>query len=753
MSSTDTAMDAKGGLSSLYSSRNHSRTSSSVKKGGNSKDHNEMSSIFNQMGMSGNLSDVAEKLREEQSERTLSSLAALDEGALPAPPPAPALGGEDDDSAPPAPPGPSHPDDDSDAPPPPAEGAESKSALPPLPPPDVGGPAPPPAPTNIIMPIIRANPAMPKIYKCLANPGLGYRRSAKFDDKVEGEGLLQGEQIEGEEKTEGWIYVASKEMWLPLEHDGKALMQRNKDVSERRASLLKDIASGKGRSLVGARGKLLNEIRGGKSLKKTRVLKDEGVLHLKSHHMQEAIIQNLITYDQALTLWKFFAQHCKPGSLSESKLSASEKLDEVRKKFSPQKLGSIVRRMKSELKPATMTYVKKKYLNCCSGAEMICFLSDSKKVQGVEVDEVEAVSTLLLDYALIRNASNKKMNNAKGLPIRADQYYRYGDIVLHQGPLLRMHKKVFNNKSYKKRYYRLVESAIESRTKRQTYRFESYVKKSDKDPHSALDVTEAKIDPIPRLALEFVLKTSRVVRLKAADNKEKQEWIDHFKAILGANRMLEKPPPTFGAKLSVVAKSKQNPNVPVVVWECVEHIRQYGMKTEGVFRKPGLRDRIVALKDAFDAGISPKINGEADVHNAAGCLKLWLRELPEPLIPFQYYKPFLNASTVEEYRKLIQSIPTINQELLSYLCQFLEELSTYHEITRMHTKNIALVFAPNLLRSEVEDPMEAFQNSDKKIDTFSDVIKHVHPIFGVERQLKKEESKTSGTASQKIAFL
>ena len=36
----------------------------------------------------------------------------------------------------------------------------------------------------------------------------------------------------------------------------------------------------------------------------------------------------------------------------------------------------------------------------------------------------------------------------------------------------------------------------------------------------------------------------------------------------------------------------------------------------------------------------------SDVNIVTGCLKLYLRELPDPLIPFRLYKPFIEAASM-----------------------------------------------------------------------------------------------------------
>ncbi|GAB5357466.1 hypothetical protein AAMO2058_000377100 [Amorphochlora amoebiformis] len=590
-------------------------------------------------------------------------------------------------------------------------------------------PSPPPVPVDLVTVPEFTSPK--RVYTCLASPGLGFRKEHDWESKVKGDGIKEGDKIEGEERLPNWIFVDSKNMWLPLAHEGKHFLQPDPGIEESRANLLMDIKT-KGRSNIGARAKLLTEITKGKMLKKVNVFRDVGSISVEASVMQDAVMSNIVSYDTAVQLWKFFISKCPKDESKNTAVSAAEKIGEIKRMFSSKELSELVLQLKKTVKPKTMTYVKKKYLNCISGAEIMFFFSTNEQTK--DLKDITSLGTLILDIGMLRNASAKKVNNVKGLPIKADHYYRYGDIVLMEGYLDRNYKNMFK-KAYKKRYYKLVECGIGSRSKRQEYRLESYLKKGEKDFHSFIDITDARLDPIPRLALDFLIKSSRELRLKANSQNEKKLWVDLLKSILGASQVEQKNVSAFGSRLSKVLKSTQNSFVPKVVWECVEYIRKCGMTTEGVFRKPGLHERIVELKKAFDHDI-PVTFQPNDVHPAAGCLKQWLRELPEPLVPFQYYTLFLDnaSSSAEELRKIVRKLPQHNQELLGYLCEFLKELSENHEITRMHTQNIALVFAPNILRPEIDDPMEALQHAQKKINALGNVIDNVYEIFGLKKK-------------------
>ncbi|XP_061595087.1 rho GTPase-activating protein 22-like [Cololabis saira] len=153
--------------------------------------------------------------------------------------------------------------------------------------------------------------------------------------------------------------------------------------------------------------------------------------------------------------------------------------------------------------------------------------------------------------------------------------------------------------------------------------------------------------------------------------------------------------------------------VPLVVEQCVNYIRERGLHEVGLFRQPGQTSRVKELQEAFDSGERPTFDGNTDVHTVASLLKLYLRQLPEPLVPYSHYPDFLLCSQkltsdrtlgLEDLRNLLHELPFANFNLLNYICQFLNEVQSYSSSNKMSVQNLATVFGPNILRAKAEDP-------------------------------------------------
>lgn len=94
----------------------------------------------------------------------------------------------------------------------------------------------------------------------------------------------------------------------------------------------------------------------------------------------------------------------------------------------------------------------------------------------------------------------------------------------------------------------------------------------------------------------------------------------------------------------------------------------------------------------------------SDPHNLASLVKLWLRELPEIISP-TFYDSFIQANNIEGYeerlcaiRDLIWSLPATSFHLLDRLCEHLHLIAEHELENQMHASNLAIVFAPTILR-------------------------------------------------------
>ncbi|NXT71630.1 RHG25 protein, partial [Chaetops frenatus] len=199
--------------------------------------------------------------------------------------------------------------------------------------------------------------------------------------------------------------------------------------------------------------------------------------------------------------------------------------------------------------------------------------------------------------------------------------------------------------------------------------------------------------------------------LMASSQGEMEEWVKSIRRALGSAAGA-----VFGQQLAQTVAYEQKfgqHQVPILVQKSAEFIREHGVAEEGIFRLPGQDNLVRELRDAFDAGERPSFDRDTDVHTVASLLKLYLRELPEPVVPWLQYEDFLLCGQAleadetkghQELLKQLSLLPRDNYNLLSYICRFLYEIQLNSSVNKMSVDNLATVIGVNLIRPRVEDP-------------------------------------------------
>ncbi|KAJ3198711.1 Rho GTPase-activating protein 9 [Entophlyctis luteolus] len=161
----------------------------------------------------------------------------------------------------------------------------------------------------------------------------------------------------------------------------------------------------------------------------------------------------------------------------------------------------------------------------------------------------------------------------------------------------------------------------------------------------------------------------------------------------------------FGGFLDAQLETEKT-KIPRVVEMCIAAVEsRSGMEVQGIYRLSGNSATVNKLKAAFNHGENVDLSAESDINVITGLLKSYFRELQNPLIPFEFYDQFIASSKLEDYnerliqlKNLIQALPKSNYDVLSYLLHHLRRVSEKSEINKMEQANLAIVFAPTLIR-------------------------------------------------------
>lgn len=148
-------------------------------------------------------------------------------------------------------------------------------------------------------------------------------------------------------------------------------------------------------------------------------------------------------------------------------------------------------------------------------------------------------------------------------------------------------------------------------------------------------------------------------------------------------------------------------DIPLVLKCCSEFIEAHGI-VDGIYRLSGVTSNIQRLRSIFDEDRLPTLVEDSvikqDIHSVASLLKMYFRELPNPLCTYQLYDEFVAAvqsaidRRIENMRKVVRKLPPPHYRTLKYLMGHLGHVCSHSSGTGMTARNVAIVWAPNLLR-------------------------------------------------------
>uniref|UniRef100_A0A674AL59 Rho GTPase activating protein 18 n=1 Tax=Salmo trutta TaxID=8032 RepID=A0A674AL59_SALTR len=165
----------------------------------------------------------------------------------------------------------------------------------------------------------------------------------------------------------------------------------------------------------------------------------------------------------------------------------------------------------------------------------------------------------------------------------------------------------------------------------------------------------------------------------------------------------------FGVPLAALLEQDQRrqsgTRVPIILQRLISHIEDEGLDTEGLLRIPGAAIRVkavcVELEGKFYEGLFPWESLKQ--HDAASLLKLFIRELPHPLLTVEYLSAFIAVLKLPTKKQQLQALnllvlllPESSRDTLKALMEFFQRVIDHKEQNKMTLNNVAVVMAPNI---------------------------------------------------------
>lgn len=163
--------------------------------------------------------------------------------------------------------------------------------------------------------------------------------------------------------------------------------------------------------------------------------------------------------------------------------------------------------------------------------------------------------------------------------------------------------------------------------------------------------------------------------------------------------------PLFGVPLQEAverSRSRDGVELPIVVRECIDYIEEHGLACEGIYRISGVKSKVRHLKSQYNKGEKVYLY-EYEPHIVASLLKQFLRDLPECILTTELSPKFEEAAgmkneveRVEMLFKLIDSLPSCNRLLLSWIFVHMLHVVQLEKRNKMNLQNVSIVLSPTM---------------------------------------------------------
>ncbi|NWS44960.1 HMHA1 protein, partial [Probosciger aterrimus] len=191
----------------------------------------------------------------------------------------------------------------------------------------------------------------------------------------------------------------------------------------------------------------------------------------------------------------------------------------------------------------------------------------------------------------------------------------------------------------------------------------------------------------------------------------------------------------FGQDFTKASESSAD-GIPFIIKKCITEIEKRALKTKGIYRVNGVKTRVEKLCQAFENGKELVELSQASPHDISNVLKLYLRQLPEPIMPFRMYNELMGlakeslqggeakgrsgkggpeledkgadtdkvvVNLVLKLKELLKDLPRENMATLQCLLQHLRRIVEVEQDNKMTSSNLGIVFGPTLMRPRPTD--------------------------------------------------
>jgi hypothetical protein len=238
---------------------------------------------------------------------------------------------------------------------------------------------------------------------------------------------------------------------------------------------------------------------------------------------------------------------------------------------------------------------------------------------------------------------------------------------------------------------------------------------------------------------------------------------------------------TFGVRLGELMKRESHKNliVPDIAYKCIKLLNARALELQGVFRVPGNKNKMRDYELRFDReGTKVEFAKSDDEHMIASIFKMFLRDMPEPVMPYSVFEATVEATTKSSreqintaLRDVLAQLPPENYRLLMIACCLLYKITLHVDKNLMKPTNLAIVFGPvfcapppgdDVTKQQVVAKLPALSSAaeymisdypaifhvPQGIDPIDDMVQCNNQLSAYVELLKQRESTKKGSTEQ-----
>lgn len=261
---------------------------------------------------------------------------------------------------------------------------------------------------------------------------------------------------------------------------------------------------------------------------------------------------------------------------------------------------------------------------------------------------------------------------------------------------------------------------------------------------------------------ECITPCEAVQHILTGDSEVYDKCVSRIREATGGVGLVAESTPVpyvmIGSKLDLLLAHEQTLypgiTVPILPKLICHHIISYGLGEQGLFRVAAQKHSIESTCQLINTGHLREIDfSKENIHLVTSMLKMFLRDMPEPLIPAAQYFDFMSVYKIENPAEkmarlahYISLMPRPNRDLLYEILSFEFQIAANTHVNSMDTMNLAIVTAPNILYTKgAKEDIAAITTSNYVVDF---MIAHYKELFDAAALESTEDNLPAGSEGE-----